>query len=710
MARTTRVALALAALASAAQAQVPAGPEFRVNSFTPTLQSPVSAARLAGGDFVIVMNSFGQDGSGMAVSGQRFSASGARLGAEFVANTYTTGSQVAAFAGAVAGDLRGRFVVAWTSDGQDGNGFGVFAQRFDPSGARVGSELQVNTYTTGSQSGPQVAMAADGSFVVVWSGDGPGGISFDIFGQRFDATGLPRGAEFRVNTYTTGSQATGRVFGDAAGRFVVVWLGDDGNSSGVIAQRFDAAGARIGGEFVVNTSTLGLQRSYGGAMNANGEMVIAWRGLDGGGYGVFARRFDAALNPVGAEFLVNPATTGYQGFGTAAIDDQGSFVVAWMAQAPGDGGPGTNGDRAAFAQRFTATGFRRGPEFRANTYTTGYQTTPVVGSDEVGNFVVAWESGANQDGSLTGAFAQRYGGLRPAGLSVTDGANGVLEVPEDFSLLTSWRNVSGAPQTFQGVASGAVVPAGLVLTLGSLAVYGTVADGAVGACTGPCFSGSLVGTRPAGHVDVSFVERILPDTQGQQKRWRVHVGDSFTDVPRTNPFYRFIETLLHLGVTGGCTAGAYCPASSTARDQMATFVLVAKEGAGYLPPACTIPVFGDVPAASPFCRWVEELARRGVVGGCGGGNYCPSAAVTREQMAIFVLRTLDPALDPPPCGTPLFNDVPASSPFCKWIEELARRGVVGGCGMGNYCPTGTVTREQMGVFLSLTFGLALYGP
>ena len=78
-------------------------------------------------------------------------------------------------------------------------------------------------------------------------------------------------------------------------------------------------------------------------------------------------------------------------------------------------------------------------------------------------------------------------------------------------------------------------------------------------------------------------------------------------------------------------------------------------------------------------------------------------------MSVFVLRTLDPALSPPACGTPMFADVPAGSPFCKWIEELARRGVVTGCGGGNYCPAQAVTREQMGVFLAVTFALSLYG-
>jgi S-layer family protein len=217
-------------------------------------------------------------------------------------------------------------------------------------------------------------------------------------------------------------------------------------------------------------------------------------------------------------------------------------------------------------------------------------------------------------------------------------------------------------------------------------------------------------TRPVTHWDATATETITPDAQGQQIRWLLHLGDSFTDVPRSSPFYRFVETLLHRGVTAGCTATDYCPNAATTREQMAVFVLVAKEGTLFTPPACGAPIFTDVPAASPFCRWIEELARRGVVSGCGGGNYCPSDAVTREQMAVFVLRTLDPALDPPACTTPVFADVPASSPFCKWIEELARRGVVTGCGGGNYCPTAAVTREQMGVFLGVTFGLTLYGP
>jgi hypothetical protein len=245
----------------------------------------------------------------------------------------------------------------------------------------------------------------------------------------------------------------------------------------------------------------------------------------------------------------------------------------------------------------------------------------------------------------------------------------------------------------------------------STASYGTMFPFNAASCsaTGDCYSVRVTAaTRPATHWDSTILEGGLPFAT--PKNWTLHIGASFTDVPIANGFYRFVETILHKNVTGGCGATTYCPSASTTRDQMAVFVLVAKEAAGYSPVACgATPMFSDVPVSSPFCKWIEELARRGVVGGCATGLYCPASPATREQMAIFVLRTLDPALNPPACGTPVFADVPASSPFCKWIEELARRGVVTGCGGGNYCPTAPVTRDQMAVFLAVTFGLTLYG-
>jgi hypothetical protein len=143
---------------------------------------------------------------------------------------------------------------------------------------------------------------------------------------------------------------------------------------------------------------------------------------------------------------------------------------------------------------------------------------------------------------------------------------------------------------------------------------------------------------------------------------------------------------------------------------MAVFLLKGKYGLCYAPPPCTGMVFNDVPCTGgTFDPWIEDLAARAITGGCGGGNYCPAATVTRAQMAVFLLKASQaPGYAPPACTGTVFNDVPCSGePFDPWIEDLAARAITGGCGGGNYCPASSVTRAQMAVFLTKTFNLTL---
>lgn len=332
--------------------------------------------------------------------------------------------------------------------------------------------------------------------------------------------------------------------------------------------------------------------------------------------------------------------------------------------------------------------------------------------------LVAWESGATDlvpgDANVNDdVFA--FGALRPAALAVDTAGNGVLEAGETVTVAPAWLNDTGLALAAAGTATGLTGPAGPTYTLDdAVADYGTIALKTTGSCatTPDCYAVSVTGGRPSLHWDATLAETL--DT-GQAWSWVLHLGDSFSDVPRSNIFYRSIEALLHLGITNGCSATQYCPANSVLRQQVAVFVLKAKEGAGYLPPACTSPVFNDVPAGSSFCPWIEELFRRGVIAGCGGNNYCPASAVTRQQMAIFLLRTKEGSgFQPTACvpGNEMFADVPASNSFCPWIEELARRGITNGCGTQplRYCPGTAVTRGQIAVFVGRTFGLDLYGP
>lgn len=119
-------------------------------------------------------------------------------------------------------------------------------------------------------------------------------------------------------------------------------------------------------------------------------------------------------------------------------------------------------------------------------------------------------------------------------------------------------------------------------------------------------------------------------------------------------------------------------------------------------------MFADGPCSNPSAPWINELARRRITLGCGGGNYCPNAAVTREQMAIFLLRTISGADYVPPSRTiPMFVDVPCSRSSAPWINELARRGITMGCSLGFFCPTTAVKRDEMAVFLARALSLPL---
>lgn len=178
---------------------------------------------------------------------------------------------------------------------------------------------------------------------------------------------------------------------------------------------------------------------------------------------------------------------------------------------------------------------------------------------------------------------------------------------------------------------------------------------------------------------------------------------SFADVTPAHALYDWVNMMVEHGVTAGCGSGNYCPNNPVTREQMAIFLLKAKHGPTWTPPAC-VGIFADVPCPGGFAvDWIEALYNEGITGGCGGGNYCPTSAVTRAQMAVFLLRSKEGSSAVPPACWGLFGDVSCPSGFAvNWIEELARRDITAGCGGGNYCPTSSVTRGQMAVFIART--------
>jgi hypothetical protein len=406
------------------------------------------------------------------------------VGPEFQVNTYTTGNQGYP---TVAATADGSFVVVWQSSnsysfvGQDGSGSGVFGQRHDGSGARLGTEFQVNTYTTGDQALPDVTTDAAGNFVVAWQsgsyyGRGQDGSALGAFVQRYASSGTRLGSELQANTYTRGSQSSPAVASDAAGNFLVVWQsgsyfgvgGQDGSRSGVFGQRYDASGMQVGTEFQVNTYTTGDQVGPAVAADPSGNFVVVWQsgtyyggpGQDGSGGGVFGQRFSPSGVPLGGEFQVNTYTTGSQGAPAVGTDPAGNFVVVWQS---GSYGPSQDGSGAGvFGQRFSSSGMPLGSEFQVNTYTTGSQVVPKVATSPAGDFMVVWESQGypGQDGSGAGVFGQHFASSgEPLGAefqvnTYTTGSQGRPAVAADATgFVVTWQS-GGYPGSQDGSGNG----------------------------------------------------------------------------------------------------------------------------------------------------------------------------------------------------------------------------------------------------------------
>jgi predicted outer membrane repeat protein len=117
--------------------------------------------------------------------------------------------------------------------------------------------------------------------------------------------------------------------------------------------------------------------------------------------------------------------------------------------------------------------------------------------------------------------------------------------------------------------------------------------------------------------------------------------------------------------------------------------------------------FGDVPLDATYAPWVKQLAAEGITAGCGNGNFCPQTVVNRAQMAIFLLRAKHGSTySPPAVGADTgFGDVPLDATYAPWVKQLAAEGITAGCGGGNFCPLQNVNRAQMATFLVRAFGL-----
>ncbi len=404
--------------------------DVQVNAYTTDTQRSPSVAAAPDGAFIVVWTSDGPapvSALDYSLEAQLYASGGEPVGGQFRVNSYTTEG---AFDPRVAVAPDGDFVVVWHNyrpGDYAQQSYDIQARRFASDGSPRGDQFQVNLDTPGIRYYPAVATSTDGDFVVVWSS-----FYYDyvyppvssVQARRFSSDGTPLGSEFQVNAYTTEYRARPSVATGPGGQFIVVWhsdgsTGDDASGSSIQLRRFASDGSPMGVEVQVNTHTTGAQRRAEVAADAAGDFVIVWqsRGSPGGDTlfdSIQARRYASGGAPLGDQFQVNVYTPGQQERPDVAADPDGNFIVVWHS----DGSNGSDGSFSSIhARAFIAGGSPLTGDLQVNTFTTGSQEFPSVALRPDGDFVIAWSSYGSGGTDTSGTSIQKT----PAALIFADG-------------------------------------------------------------------------------------------------------------------------------------------------------------------------------------------------------------------------------------------------------------------------------------------------
>jgi hypothetical protein len=383
-----------------AAAPAKAGPPFSLSSCSDCQQREPKVAVAPAGDFVAAWTGEGNDGLA-GVPGRSFKADGTAVGLDFA----FIGSDSSAAKDVDLAASRSDVVAVWAENDR------VYAQRLGFAGERIGERTEVSADEAGGLTisrhlKPAVARAADGSFVVAWVryilGTGSG--NPEILVRRFDALGLPKTGQVKINSgFVNDSRPD--VCIDTANRTIAVWSNVDtfapflSTKKGVSARRLGPNLAPLEAERVIappraRESTAAISCGKGSTY------VIVWEtdqtpAIDRGD--LLARRFSRIGRPLGTS-VVNRSRDGIQRHPAISHEPSGGFTVAWTS----DGDGNADADAGIVARRFSAAGVPLSDDFLVAAGADRHLGLPAVAFAANGGAVIVWQN------SLTGVFGQRF--------------------------------------------------------------------------------------------------------------------------------------------------------------------------------------------------------------------------------------------------------------------------------------------------------------
>ena len=547
MRKALACSVALLALAcAAALAATPVTSEIAVNTTLAGSQDQPSVALDADGDFAVGW----EDGPGgsRAIRLRRFTRAGAPATAEITMDTGGDSQDPA-----LGMSATGAGVAVWQSSAGQ-----TMARRFDADSAE-GAAFPVNAAT--ATQAPDVAVDADGDFVVVWEDNTAADAVVNA--QRFDETGAPQGGVLTVNgPVTPGTDSLDPAVAiDDAGNFVVTWERPAGANDDVFARIFNADGSPRTGELTVASGATD-QDDPEAAMDADGDLAVAWESGDD----VVARRYSSAGGAATSAFPVNSTTTGAQGNVRIGLGAGGASLAAtWDSNA--------GGSDDVVARRFNSAGSPLSGEVAVNTTVAGNQGDPGLGADATGRFVVAWES----DGTATDVIARAFDPVTAQGQQPQQqpppppSSGGRPDCQDPTRILVTCLNPSGA-FTIPGVCGpsfGTILPAcnlpsnpptvcgpsfGTILTACQLPQSKIIACGGLGTILPQC-------NNPPDSVPRVCGGAPLPKCTGANQLVLVCGPSTGTPLPACNFPTKINATPLQTGKPATLTLTLSCPPS-----------------------------------------------------------------------------------------------------------------------------------------------------
>lgn len=277
----------------------------------------------------------------------------------------------------------GNFIVVWQGSGV-GDSDGIFAQIFNSSGLAQGQEFKVNSYTTGIQDLPSVAVSSTGSFVITWSGEGVEDKK-GIYAQRYNELGIAQGGNVLVNNFIyqqpfSGGiyigQDTPKISINSTGDFIIAWNGIGiNNKKGIYCQRFSSSGVSLGNNVIVKENINSIyQTDINSSINNTGDFVVSWIEV-GAGSKLMVQRYDSNGMVKGNAISINSFSFNH----SIVIDSQGGFIIVWTSNTD------------IYYQKYNLNGVAVNPQTRVNYFDAGEQNNPSISIDSSGNFIILWD-------------------------------------------------------------------------------------------------------------------------------------------------------------------------------------------------------------------------------------------------------------------------------------------------------------------------------